>query len=60
MTLSWPAASSSIFCESHNEEYICNEDDVRDARADPTERQIGGDSGLVLGMYCVLIFQLGS
>ncbi len=33
------------FCEIHNEEYICNEDDVNDAGPDPAHRQMGGDSG---------------
>lgn len=33
---------------------------MHDARADPADCQIGGDSGLVLGMYCVLIFLLDS
>uniref|UniRef100_A0A672HMP7 Protein ANTAGONIST OF LIKE HETEROCHROMATIN PROTEIN 1-like n=2 Tax=Salarias fasciatus TaxID=181472 RepID=A0A672HMP7_SALFA len=33
------------FCESHNEEYICSDNDVHDQRPDPADRQIGGDSG---------------
>ncbi len=33
------------FCEGHNEEFICSEDDVPDARPDPADQPIGGDSG---------------
>lgn len=47
MTSSWPAVSfqiNSIFV-SHNGEHISNDDEVRDARPDPADCEIGGDGG---------------
>ena len=44
MTLSPPAVSVTIFV-SHNEENIGNEDEVHDARPDPADRLIDGESG---------------